>query len=85
MSFEGYREYECACGATDAADVYDNEPTSCRHCGGRWSRIRMIDQTNGHDVGEWRKVEFRAKFGDYVARGYCKNNPEWLAPPKPTP
>lgn len=70
MSYEGYREYECACGSVDAADVYADEPKACRQCGGRWVRIRSIDQTNGHEELPWRDVEYRAEFNDYVGKGY---------------
>lgn len=70
MSFEGYNEYRCGCGNIDAANVYDNAPTKCGKCGNSYSRIRQIDCTNGKHVGQWRDVEYRPKFKDYVRKGY---------------
>ena len=67
MSYEGYEEWRCAAGHIDANDVYDTAPTRCRVCGERFVSRRSIDQTNGHDVLPWRKMEYRPQFNDYVA------------------
>lgn len=69
MSYEGYTEYKCPSGHLDAADVYDRQPGACRKCGERFIKRRSIDQTNGHDVLPWRKIEYRPRFKDYVAAG----------------
>jgi len=70
MSYEGYTEYKCRHGHTGAADVYMKQPIICYECGEHWVKVRSIDQTNGHDVGPWRDVEFRPRFKDYVKKGY---------------
>ena len=70
MSFEGYNEFRCGNGHTDAADVYEKQPTACRECGERWVKKRMIDCTNGRHAGKWREVEYRPRFKDYVVKGY---------------
>ena len=67
MSYEGYTEWRCKCGAIEAADVYAAQPLACRACGERWTSCRSVDQTNGHEVLEWRDVKFRPQFNDYVS------------------
>jgi hypothetical protein len=79
VSYEGYREYKCRCGNVDCADVYDRQPPVCTSCGTPFYRIRSIDETNGRDVGEWRPVEYRSRFKDYVARGFGYDA-EWFGP-----
>jgi len=70
MSYEGYTEYECQHGHRSAADVYEKQPIACKTCGERFTRRRSIDSTNGHHVLKWRAIEYRARFKDYVRRGY---------------
>jgi len=79
MSYEGYREYKCACGNVDTCDAYD-DLVVCSSCGGHFYAIRSIDQTNDIFVGPWREVEYRQRFKDYVGRGNYKTA-KWYGPP----
>lgn len=54
MSYEGYIEYKCACGNSDAADAYDDQPTKCQ-CGQPFVALRHVDCTNAEeDRGDWQ-------------------------------
>ncbi len=71
MSYEGYTEWRCKCGAVEGADVYSKQPIACATCGERFISRRSVDSTNGHHVGRWRNIEYRPRFKDYVAKGYA--------------
>lgn len=63
MSFEGYHEYLCERGHRSQVDVYDDQPSVCRHpnCGARLAFWNMVDETNGNDPAMPRSMPAAVK------------------------
>lgn len=67
MSFEGYYQWRCtACGNSTERDVYDVEPgPECDMCGGKWTHMRLVDQTNDPEyIGDWMRIDGRKQRRD---------------------